>query len=187
MDEWDEKIAGILGHFELPSGDWAVARVREDVEFTRQCAHDNAALGLLKKDAIKLENAATTILNLSRDYRLEDAANLKAVRRLRREARRRLLVTDRPAPRIWLWPCCFNMRETWEALTDRPSGIYFDTAPSPTLSFVTACCQLVDPDINPSAIMRAKAEYKEPTEMTPEEYEAFLQSDFWRKLSRSDL
>jgi hypothetical protein len=187
VDELDAKIARILGEFELPGDDWVVRRIREDVDFTAECAHDNAALGLRKKDAIKLENAVTTILNLARDYRLETAANLAAIRRLRREARRRLLVIDRPAPRIWLWPCCVNFREAWEELTDRPSGVYYDTDPSPTLLFATACCQLADPDINPSAIIRAKNEYVEPTDMTWEEYEAFLQSNFYRKLTQLDL
>ncbi|MBX9745340.1 MAG: hypothetical protein K2X34_00465 [Hyphomonadaceae bacterium] len=188
MDELDAKIARILGEFELPTDDWVIRRVREDVDFTAECAHDHGVLALRKAEAIQLENSATKILNLARDYRLESDANLAVIRRLRREAIRRLLVTDRPAPRIWLWPCCLNFQEVWEELTDRPSGIHYGDQPSPTLLFATACCQLVDPDVNPSAIINAKNSYVEPTEvMTPEEYEAFRQSEFWRKLTRSDL
>jgi hypothetical protein len=148
---------------------------------------DTASLRLRTADAIKLENAATAILNLARQNLLESEANLSAVRRLRREARRRLLVTDRPAPRIWLWHCCTNFQGAWEEFTDRPSGIYYDIAPSPTLLFATACCKLVDPSVKPSAIMRAKRDYSEPEAMTPEEWEAFQQSDFWQKFMRLDL
>jgi len=187
MDELDHRIRAVLAGANLPETDWAVARLREDVAFAAECARDTAALRLTKGDAIKLENAAKCILRLAREHSLEDPAQLQAVRRLLREARRRLLVTNQPAPRIWLWPCCINFVETWTELTDAPAGVYHDAFPSPALLFVTACCQLIDESVTTSAIMRAKRDYVEPPEMTDEEWAAFRQSELGRFLYQSDL
>lgn len=187
MDELDGKIAEILERFGLPTDEWSVERLREDVAIAQDAANDTAALKLPKAKAIDFVNAAKLLLRIAREYGLAEEQDLRVIQRLGKEANVRLALTERPLKRAWLGPCAANFRGAWEALTDKASGIHYGDDPSPTLEFVTACCQLIDDDINASAVLRAYREFGLLQEMTAEEYEEFCKSNLWRELTRSDL
>jgi hypothetical protein len=187
MDDLDAKIAAILGEFELRGDDWAIKRVREDVEIAQDAARATAALKLPKDAAIDFVNAAKLVIRIAREYGLATEEQLKPIRGMGTQANVRLAVTDKPRRRPWLGPCAANFRAAWEAITTKASGLHCRDEPSPTLKFVTACCQIIDPTVKPSAVRRAYHEYLAVREMTDEEYKAFLQSDLWQELSRSDL
>lgn len=187
MDELDSKIAAILALFELPGDPAAIARVREDVDIALEAGRETAALKLPKATAIDFVNAAKLMLQIAREYGLATEQQLSAIRRLGKQANVRLAVADKPIRRHWLGPCAANFRGAWEAITMKPSGLHYGDDPSPALAFVTACCQIVDAEVNASAVLRAYREFLSMTEMTADEYAQFCQSDLWRKLSRSDL
>lgn len=187
MSDLNERIAAILVQFTLPSDQWSIERVREDVEIAQEAARDTAALKLPKQEAIDFVNAAKLMLRTAQAYGLAKDEELRAIRRLGKQANVRLAVTARPISYHWLGSCAANFRGAWEALTANPSGLHYGDEPSPALKFVTACCRIVDESINESAVLRAYRLHAETKEMTPEEYEEFCQSDLWRELSRSDL
>jgi hypothetical protein len=187
MDDLNRRITAVLAKAELPQEAWAVERIREDVKIALDCAHDVAALALPLKEALAVSVAAKALLRLARDYKLESDGNLAVVRRLGTQANFRLARGGKPVARAWLGPCVENFRGTWEALTDRPSGMYYADDASPALVFVTDCSALVDPSVNPSAVKRAYDEFRQTRTMTDEEYAEFWQSDFWQEVRRSGL
>jgi hypothetical protein len=187
VDELDSKIATILARFDLPADAAAIERVREDVDIALDAARETAALKLPKDAAIDFVNAVKLIIRIARDYGLASEQQLLEIRRMGKQANVRLALTDKPIRRQWLGPCVANFRGAWEAITTKPSGLHYGDDPSPALAFVTACCQIVDPEVNASAALRAYRDFLSVREMTEAEYAEFCQSDLWRKLSRSDL
>lgn len=187
MDEIDSTIAGILARFDLPADAAAIQRVREDVDIALDGARETAALKLPTDTAIDFVNAAKRVIRIARDYGLATEQQLLEIRRMGKRANVRLAVTNKPIRRHWLGPCAANFRGAWEAITTKPSGLHYGDDPSPALEFVTACCQIVDRDVNASAALRAYRDFLSTTEMTEEEYAEFCRSDLWRKLTRSDL
>lgn len=139
MDELDAEIAAILEQFGLPSDDWAIERVREDVEIAQEAVRNTAALKLPKQEAIDFVNAAKLMLRIARKYGLASEEQLRPIRRLGSEANVRLAVTDKPIRRQWLGPIAANFRGAWQTMTTAASGLHHGDEPSPTLEFVTAC------------------------------------------------
>jgi hypothetical protein len=187
VDELDAKIAAVLARLDLPTDATAVERVREDVDIALEAARETAALKLPRGEAVDFVNAAKLMIRIARDHGLATEDQLLAIRRMGKQANVRLAVTDKPIRRHWLGPCAANFKGAWEAITTKPSGLHYRDDPSPALAFVTACCQIIDADVNASAVLRAYRDFQSVTNMTAEEYAEFCQSNVWQELTRSDL
>lgn len=175
-----------MSEADLPTHDWAVERLREDVEVAVDAARYGATRALPVDDAKALLGAANSLLRLNREHKLLKPEILDEVHRLKVDAEVRLDLGGKPSSRPWLWPCCMNFLAVREALTSGPNGVYYWPEPSPALIFLEACCKLIDETANQGAILLAKKEYDSGI-MSDEQYGAFLQSDIGRKLCRSAL
>lgn len=199
MADFDARIRDLLRDHELPQDEWAVERIRGDVEIALSAAKETAVAALRKGEAEALLNAAKTVLRMSARHHLATPEELASVRVLAIQAQVRLLPTpvrggadqvSKPDRNAWLGICAVNFHDAWRELTSKDAGMYFDYRASPALAFVTACAQLVTENVNVHTVLRhfqRSIAHTAAEEMNDEEYASFLRSRTYRILAGRDL
>lgn len=190
MDELDAQIQELLAEQGLVVSGGAVARVRQDIEGARECAATRLERPRMRKrDAQKAQRAAQVLMELRANEATAD--ELRMLRRIKRDAEVDLLTPPAhgPSERPWIWWNCRLMLETWRLLTDAPDGVWSRDEPSPALKYLTACCQLVDPTVTKSTILRSKTNWERAQRLEPdfESYRAWSESELAQKLREPDL
>ncbi|MDZ4777648.1 MAG: hypothetical protein SGJ23_12780 [Alphaproteobacteria bacterium] len=156
-----ERAARILKNNLLPSDDTAAGWLLTDLEIAAECFElpiDHGLEIIPKEAADPLVNAADRILSAATTYSLASETEMAAVRRIRSQAIMRAQMKAGPGPEIrpWLWPCSRNFLDVWKRITKKPAGLHDRGEASVALAFVVECCQAIDPDVNASAILRAR-------------------------------
>lgn len=180
----DASIGQLLRDESLPAEAWAVELVRDNLELAFELASQTEPQILPKPKATPLVNAATRILRDAQEFGLADADDLTVVRLIKCRAEFALLVTleGGPEPRPWLGPCAMNFLDVWKRLTDRRVALNEE---GKAVLFVTRCCELIDDDVNESAVLRAIKSFQADDEPSQSEradsYEAWGRSQVGQK------
>lgn len=183
----NEKIASLLANHQLPTDSEAVQRLRDDLEIAAEMFELPVVEPLKTRDAKSLITSITRVLTLSVSAGIATEDDIAALRRVRRRALIDLSAIHEPGPKTpdWLWPCCINFWDTWGALTDRPAGLHTRGDLSPALEFLVACCALIDPRVNASAILRAKKRFEKGSQGDdPDSYEAY--EAWWSEIAQKE-
>jgi hypothetical protein len=189
MQNLNDRVRNVLRQSQLPTADWAVLRLREDVEIIAEVVRAAAEEGpvLAKRAAESRLKQLRRLEQTAAKHGLGSVVPSRRVELSKLDAEMSLLAPPRRGRkgRFWLQAACRRFLETWEELAfDKKTGkarsakVHQRAEPSPALRFVCLCCRIIDPSVSSSAITKAARLNKdEPTEeKKAEAYEAWCET-----------
>lgn len=165
FDLKDDDLLKILNDHDLPAD-------HEDARALLRAAITYAAPMILERgfgrsfsreQAQRVLRAVSSLKAVQRACPFIDPPALRTLSswKLTAEVAMRIGAPTRQPERASLWPACNGvLLPVWRALSDRPDGIWDRDGESPALSFLTACCGLVDPSITKHTIRGSQQLYR---------------------------